>query len=97
MISSDEKYNIVWPIGETLSESNRNMITLNGRCGCAFQLTCQYPCAHEFAIKVSFDATHYSTRWLCTTMFEELHPELIPMVNTNSDDLVDIGVKENDI
>ena len=62
MISSDRKYNIVWRIGETLSESNRNTIPLNNRCGCAFQLTWQCLCAREFTVKVSFDVEHYCTR-----------------------------------
>ena len=96
-ISSDGKSNIVWPIGEILSESNRKTIPFNSRCGCAYQLTWQCPCAHEFAIKVSFDVTHYSTRWLYTTIFDQLHPELIPIINTSSDDLVHINVNEHEI
>ena len=39
MSSSNEKCNIIWPIGEAQYESNRNTILLNGRYGCDFQLT----------------------------------------------------------
>ena len=96
-ISSDGKHNIVWPIGEDLSLSNRHTYPLNGRCGCDFQVTWLCPCAHEFTVKVSFDVEHYSSRWLCTTKFEEFHQELIPMVCTHPVDTLNIDVTESDI
>ena len=69
---------IVWPVCEMLSVDNSTKFRNFEKCGCHFQKAWDCPCEHQFAVRVVFDATKYSKRWLCKEKLEACYPKLCP-------------------
>ena len=69
---------IVWPVGENLNVDNSTKVRNLEPCRCHFRKQWDCPCEHELAVRVIFDVTKYSKRWLCQGKFEECYPQLQP-------------------